>query len=277
MKSIYNKNCEIIYCCNCGKRGHNYKKCLSPVISYGIILYDDRGKDIKYLMIQRKDTLGFVEFIRGKYSLNNYKYITQIFKIMTYKERTLILENDFDYLWNSLWMNKYINNKNNKNTLNEYKMSKEKFNMIKNGIYINRIFINLEIINKMSPYIYYETEWGFPKGRRNLYETDIKCAIREFNEETNISSKNYTILDYNKTFIETFYGTNNIKYRHVYYLGKLLNNIDLCIDKKNINQISEIRNIDWFNFNDAYNIIRPYNNEKKKVIKYINSSLLLQK
>ena len=27
-------------------------------------------------------------------------------------------------------------------------------------------------------------EWGFPKGRRNYQETDIKCAFREFYEET---------------------------------------------------------------------------------------------
>ena len=29
-----------------------------------------------------------------------------------------------------------------------------------------------------------DTEWGFPKGRRNYQEDDRKCALREFEEET---------------------------------------------------------------------------------------------
>lgn len=268
-----NNKKEIIYCCNCGKKGHNYKNCLSPVISYGVILYDKRKglNNINYLMIQRKDTIGFVEFIRGKYNLDNYKYITQIFKIMTERERTNITTMEFDDLWNLLWLNKH---KNNKNTMLEYKNSKEKFNIIKKGLFINNNFINLEIINKKTPIIYQESEWGFPKGRRNLYETDIKCAIREFTEETNIKSCSYVINDYSKTFVETFYGTNSIKYRHIYYIAELTCDINLEIDKKNINQISEISNLKWFNFKDSHNIIRPYNIEKKKVIQYINSYLL---
>ena len=267
------RNSEIMYCCNCGKKGHNYKKCLSPVISYGIILYDKRNglDNIKYLMIQRKDTIGFVEFIRGKYNLNNYKYISQIFKIMTKKERDCIIKLEFDDLWNLLWLNKH---KNNKNTLLEYKTSREKFNILKRGVFINNKFIDLNIINTNTHIIYEEPEWGFPKGRRNMYESDIRCALREFTEETNIQSCDYVINDYNKTFIETFYGTNNIKYRHIYYIGELINDIDLKIDKNNINQTSEISSLDWFNSRDGYNIIRPYNLEKKRVVNYINSYLL---
>ena len=114
---------------------------------------------------------------------------------------------------------------------------------------------------------------GIPKGRRNLYETDIRCAMREFEEETNITSENYTIIDYNKKFIETFYGTNNIKYRHIYYLGKLTNNITVSIDKNNINQMTEIGNIKWYSYNDGYSKIRSYNTEKKKVFRYIHKYL----
>ena len=60
-----------MYCGNCGKYGHVYRKCLSPVMSMGVILFKRINKQIKYLMVQRKDTLGFVEFMRGKYNLEN--------------------------------------------------------------------------------------------------------------------------------------------------------------------------------------------------------------
>ena len=39
------------------------------------------------------------------------------------------------------------------------------------------------------------TEWEFPKGRRNYMETDIKCALREFQEETGISKESIKIIN----------------------------------------------------------------------------------
>ena len=41
---------------------------------------------------------------------------------------------------------------------------------------------------------YSDTEWGFPKGRRNNNEKDIECANREFYEETNYKNNEYQIL-----------------------------------------------------------------------------------
>ena len=66
-----------IYCVNCGKNGHNYSTCKSPIISLGVILvyYDKNTKTLKYLMVCRKDTIGFIEFMRGKYST---KHLTKI-------------------------------------------------------------------------------------------------------------------------------------------------------------------------------------------------------
>ena len=68
------------YCGNCGKKGHNYRNCLAPIISLGIVLVDKRHSKKKYLMIQRRDTLGFVEFMRGKYSINNINSLKNFLK-----------------------------------------------------------------------------------------------------------------------------------------------------------------------------------------------------
>ena len=43
--------------------------------------------------------------------------------------------------------------------------------------------------------IYKTPEWGFPKGRRNLYEKDLNCALREFSEETGYSSKSINLIE----------------------------------------------------------------------------------
>ena len=257
-----------IYCGNCGKLGHVYKQCLLPIISLGIILVKKmKNGNNEFIMIQRKDTIGFVEFMRGKYQTEDLNYLRNLFKIMTKKERLQIISYDFDSLWNLLWLKK-----NNKQNFNEFENSKKKFYLLKNGITHNNISYNLETINSTTPYIYETPEWGFPKGRRNLHENDLDCAKREFEEETGIQSNKYKMLDINR-INETFKGTNNISYRHTYYIAELINNeeqLDITINKDNINQYSEISNIRWFKYQDGINIIRPYNIEKKNILKKAN-------
>jgi 8-oxo-dGTP pyrophosphatase MutT (NUDIX family) len=264
---------KIIYCGNCGKSGHTYRRCLAPIISLGIILFKIENKKLKYLLIQRKDTLGFVEFMRGKYNLENIDYIKELLKIMTLYEREKIINNDFDHLWNELWMNF-----NSKKFFNEYSTSKEKFIKLKEGFMIQNKYYNIKTINDSVKDNYIETEWGFPKGRRNLREYDIDCAKREFEEESGYKNEDYEIINEEITFDEIFSGTNNIRYQHTYYLAKSLNEITLKIDKNNFNQYSEIKKVKWFNFEDGFEIIRDYNIEKKnilnKVDEYIKINIL---
>ena len=56
-------------------------------------------------MIRRKDTLGFVDFMRGKYSIYNKEYILNMIKQMTNDEKTRILTEPFSKLWGDLWGN----------------------------------------------------------------------------------------------------------------------------------------------------------------------------
>ena len=64
-----------LYCNNCGKKGHLYNQCKLPITSLGIIAFRFNEKKLEFLMIRRKDTLGFIDFMRGKYSLQNKEYI----------------------------------------------------------------------------------------------------------------------------------------------------------------------------------------------------------
>ena len=58
-------------CNNCGKQGHQYHNCKLPITSYGMIVFMYSDKDIKYLMIIRKNSFGYIYFMRGKYIANN--------------------------------------------------------------------------------------------------------------------------------------------------------------------------------------------------------------
>ena len=51
------------FCNNCGKIGHSYNQCNKPITSLGIITFNKINEDcLKYLLICRKDSLGYVEF-----------------------------------------------------------------------------------------------------------------------------------------------------------------------------------------------------------------------
>ena len=76
-----------IFCNNCGKNGHAFHNCKNPITSYGILAYRFNNGKIEYLMIRRKDTLGFVDIMRGKYQLYNKMYLMNIVNEMTMDEK----------------------------------------------------------------------------------------------------------------------------------------------------------------------------------------------
>jgi len=66
------------FCNNCGKTGHAYHSCKSPITSIGIVAFKPSESGLQYLIIRRKDSLGYIDFIRGKYPLYNKDYIMNI-------------------------------------------------------------------------------------------------------------------------------------------------------------------------------------------------------
>ena len=263
-----------IYCGNCGKYGHTYKKCSDPVTSLGVILFKNETdeNDLKYLLIQRKDTLGYVEFMRGKYKLDSIDFIKKLLFEITQNEINKLKNYDFDNLWKILWMKQTT-----KNYKNEYELSKNKFCELKKGYSLDGQNINLDKILSEIDTNWIEPEWGFPKGRRNLRETDINCAAREFKEETGFKDDEWRRVKKRKPVIEDFVGTNNVRYRHIYFIGKCITDKIPTINKDNKIQISEVSNIGWFDLDTAISKLRPYNIEKKKVLKKVNEIILNNK
>ena len=89
-------------CNNCGIYGHLFYKCKKPIMSFGMICYrvHNETNEIQYLMIRRKDSLGFVDFLRGKYNPYNDFHLNNIIREMTKEELNDILHKDYITLWN---------------------------------------------------------------------------------------------------------------------------------------------------------------------------------
>jgi len=262
LKSNYNNK----HCINCGKNGHNYHNCNKPIISIGIIAVkkmENKINSFKYLLICRKHSLGYVDFLRGKYPLYNTKYILNLINEMTIMEKNELLTNSFDTLWRNLWGG-FPGSPQYKN---EERNSRDKFSQIIEGIYINSKIVNLEKLIEKSTTNWLCPEWGFPKGRRHLKETDLECAEREFQEETRFTNDDYEIL-YNVAPLEEYFiGSNNVRYKHTYFFAKIIGDKDPKIDPENLQQICEVGNVGWFSYNESLMKIRPYHKEKLTVLK----------
>ena len=90
-------------CNNCGKHGHSFHQCKLPITSYGIIVFKKTSEGLKYLMIRRRNSFGYIDFIRGKYDLDDFEYIYNTILMMTVKEQNDLLTHTFEELWSDLW------------------------------------------------------------------------------------------------------------------------------------------------------------------------------
>jgi 8-oxo-dGTP pyrophosphatase MutT (NUDIX family) len=248
-----------MYCNNCGGKGHLFRTCKDPVLSCGILLIDRPSlpvvaSEVKVLMIRRKDSMSFAEFIRGKYDPTDTAYVSVLMKNMTLKEQANIASEPFEVLWRQLW--------GDDRTSADFAPSRERFNQL------DRVKLMRDNLSE-----YTEPEWGFPKGRRMRGESDLACAVREFAEETNIMRDSYVVLK-NIVLEETFVGLNNIQYKHAYFVA-LLKNPDLINLNQRLTatQRREISGIAWKTMEEAEALIRPHHIERLGMIEQLKCAI----
>jgi 8-oxo-dGTP pyrophosphatase MutT (NUDIX family) len=289
------------YCNNCGKHGHSFNNCKVPITSFGIIAFRKSPTGtFEYLMIRRKDTLGYVDFMRGKYSIYNKDYIMNMIKQMTEKEKEGLLHSPFELLWHNLWGESALC----ESYRAEETISRDKLTSLRQGVCVPS---NLKPESEPESYYYLpsvlddvismnhlymdhsgmfsihsmveesrkgvcweDAEWGFPKGRRNYQEKDYDCAVREFCEETGYVSGDLIPLLNLFPYEEIFTGSNYKSYKHKYYLTHM--DYDKSLRPFDI-QPSEISCAEWKTYDECMKSIRYYNLEKKNILTQINQML----
>jgi len=259
-----------ICCNNCGKPGHSFHQCKFPITSFGVIAFrrNPNTSEYEYLMVRRKDTLGFVDFMRGKYSVYNREYICNMFEQMTRDEKDRIKTIPFRVLWNDMWGI-------TEDTVEKYKSeeshSRNKLDMLRAGISAQNDRYCLDDLMDGCSTDWTEAEWGFPKGRRNNQERDYDCAIREFCEETGYRPEMLAVLKNILPIEEIFTGSNMKSYKHKYYVAYMQYEDTVALPDI---QMSEISAMEWRPYSDCIEMIRPYNVEKKQALVAVNNMLL---
>lgn len=240
-------------CKNCGKIGHLFNSCKLPILSYGIICFRILpNNNCEYLMINKRHSYGYIDFIKGNYTITNILSISSLINQMTLEEKQIIYTKPFRELWCELW-NTSIHN-------NTYISAEYKFNKIKPQLH----FI---ILNSKSSYL--QTEWEFPKGHKNIDESDLDCAFREFTEETGIQASNIILFNNILPFEEIYYGTNYKMYKHKYYIGYIPYEKSTNINLLQFQQ-EEVANLKWISYNNAQLLISDLFIEKKQMLSTVN-------
>ena len=247
-----------MYCNNCGEKGHVFRDCSKPVMSCGLILLDSSKlpcdpESVKVLMVRRKHSMAFTEFVRGKYDLHDHDFIRRLIENMTFGEHSLLTNLSFPDIWTQHW------GVGRDHHSHEYEVSKTKFESLP--------------ISLFQGGGYEESEWGFPKGRRQHRETDLNCAIREFSEETDIPRETYTVCN-NLSFDETYKGTNGVEYRHLYFLSVATGNIVLntVMTHEQEREICEVR---WMTLAECSGTTRPHLLQRSTLLENLRKTITL--
>jgi 8-oxo-dGTP pyrophosphatase MutT (NUDIX family) len=218
--------------------------------SFGIIPVTKTGH---IMMVCRKDTIGFMEFIKGQYTFDSqdhsYPHVIDLFNMMTKKELSFLCNSSCNFA--DAHMKLYGTRPSNKITKQEERFDtyRNEWQKIANDIY------------KGGKGGWDEPEWGFPKGKRNKWESGLECALRELYEETGID-KSMISIDNTNTFTETRYEGDK-EFVYEYYLGYLSEDFNV----KNITpQTEEISNVNLFTIEECLKKIRHYFKSRIRIV-----------
>ena len=180
-----------------------------PIMSYGIILFTMIHGSPYFLLAQRRDTIEYVDFIRGHYTQN---LLPTFFERMSHAERHRLRNYSFSDLWEDLWVNK-----DHQIYRYAFEKARSKYERVKPEL--------LRMLGDTKP-IVEAPPWGFPKGKKVARETPIQCAFREFQEETKmeISEIDHEILNA-KPIADIYFGSNGKLYGTLYYVVYILGGI----------------------------------------------------
>ena len=216
-------------------------------LSYGLACCKFIEGALHVLMVKKKYTYSFFEFVFGKYPRFDRPKLEAMFDSMTYQEKSDILEMEFDKLWCKIVLNvpDDPNSINKSRTKLKRPTSKKRFELaFQDGIietdlgndpsqrekelqtYISkrqrfRDFIDdggrrlKELINHSKSA---DPIWEIPKGRPDGIEKPLDTANREFTEETLGCTDNYKIV-YEIRPIKINYVNAGCFYKNEYFVA----------------------------------------------------------
>ena len=205
-----------------------------PITSYGVACCrKSPSGEWQILLVQRRNTYAYCEFVKGAYGAGRPEAINNavmaLLNHMTPDEKFEILSLDFDRMYYRMTM---LTTRPPKFYLWESTF-KATF-LIDGGVRLRKL-----IGKSMNGH----RSWEIPKGRKNLNEHSVNCAVREFWEETQIPKDAYKLIP-EVQYVYSF-ADGGVRYRYIYYLGIASGKTARQTQLFNISQFTEINDIQW--------------------------------
>lgn len=214
--------------------------------SYGLLIYTIHQARPMFLLTRRRDSFSYECILRGMYTP---ELLIEYVANTTGDERRRLLSYDFDSLWKDLWVS-------TRRRLYRAELRKAKECWETNVGYIRDLVRTTPTEGK--------DIWDFPKGRRFVEETTEECALREFQEETNLSKELVHIVEQAGSYEDNYQGTDHKMYRSVYFLGYIPNGMALefiyqkCPYQMREPYVSdEVMDIRWMDYTTSFEMITP--------------------
>lgn len=225
--------------------------------SYGIACFrwNKKINEIQLLLIKKKYTYAFTDFLYGNYNINDSYTIKQMLNNMNAYEKSLLLSKDFSKMWYHVF--------NIDPDKQETDYSMVQFYNTKKKIYDKKI--TMPVFIKLKQYIHQSficnSSWEIPKGKKNQGELPLDCALREFEEETGLSPMDLCFTGYDTySYIIT---TKETKYVMEYYITT----IDISCRYPNQINYLEIDDIRWMTRTEIENCDRS---QAKHLSSFVN-------
>lgn len=225
----------------------------NPITSHGCICrFHGDISEPEYLLIYREVSFEYIDFISGNYRNSSLYFL---FQGLSPKEREKILSSSFDELWHELYHRDADGN--------AYQYAASRFKIIQ------------PFLAQLLPILTYDINsrcfWSFPKGRVNyideITESPIKCALREFKEETGGLELDLDCLVRSNPIIERYLGSNSKNYQTNYFIFNLKQKLQLKDPSEAV--LSECTEVRWMTLSQCKeNLIEP----RYKILQMIEDS-----
>ena len=214
-------------------------------VSASIACIRKSPRGLEMLLVQRRNSYAFGDFILCKYDVTDNPRIVQLFNGMTIEEKTVLATMNFDSIWYHLWLGvppKWAN----------FATCRYRFFMMFRGPQGEKRLATLISTTTNNARV-----WSTPKGRRECGESSIECAVREFQEETTFEKdKNYQLLP--QICHEYSHTSDGVRYTVITYLGVAFPAEEQRnyafhnpqVDAMNHWQVHEISDIRWMTLQD---------------------------
>ena len=148
--------------------------------SVGIACCRMNGARLEMLLVCKRYTYAYSLFINGRYNSRNNDEIIDLLNRMTIDEKLDILSLNFGQMWYRIWLSTTRGS--------NFFVAKGKFEtafLTDEGRRIRRLIARSHNSDRI---------WEIPKGRKkSKNETEVSCAIREFQEETGVRKEQYML------------------------------------------------------------------------------------